>query len=64
MAACTPGVHPAMPARAARAAHAALTGNHGGVAGVVLGDILLHLAHQVGAHVGGLQATGKEAGHA
>jgi len=30
------------------------TGDHGGVAGVVLGDVLLHLAHQVGADVGRL----------
>ena len=31
-----------------------VVGDGGGVPGVVLGDTGLHLAHQVGAHVGGL----------
>ena len=31
-----------------------VVGDHGGVAGVVLGDAGLDLAHQVGAHVGAL----------
>ena len=30
------------------------TGNDGGVAGVVLGDVLLDLAHEVSAHISGL----------
>ena len=29
-------------------------GDHGGVPGIVLGDARFHLAHEVGAHVGGL----------
>jgi hypothetical protein len=29
-------------------------GDDGGVARVILGDVLLHLAHQVGAHIGSL----------
>ena len=32
-----------------------VVGDRGGVAGVVLGDALLDLAHEVGAHVGGLR---------
>ena len=44
-----------------------VVGNGGGVAGVILGDAGLHLAHQVGAHVGGLgedaAAHAAEQGH-
>ena len=43
-------------AHAGHVAHvvAHVVGDGGGVAGVILGDAGLHLAHQVGAHVGGL----------
>ena len=43
-------------AHAGHVAHvvAHVVGNDGGVAGVVLGDAGLHLAHEVGAHVGRL----------
>jgi hypothetical protein len=43
----------------------ARTGDDGGVPGVVLGDVLLDLAHQVGAHVlrpGGGGGGGKSGG--
>ena len=40
-----------------------LTGDDGGVAWVILGDVLLNLAHQVSTHIGGLgvDATGHAA---
>ena len=51
------GAHIAFVQVGAHAGHVAhviahIVGNDGGVAGVVLGDAGLHLAHQVGAHVG------------